>query len=315
MQNYYQILGLSNFASIGEIKNQFRKLAKMYHPDINPKSAEHFKALLKVYEILSDSYKKSQYDYKLKFYLNQQQQKANAPKQPHVRSKDVSEQELKRRQYYQEHFKKHYEQRQASNYDQVADKKTYNEFRNILIAAPVAVLLIMLLLNIWSDKPDIKVVPYKEEVVVKPVVVEVNKKKAVTGDTPYMEYFGGAKNDTVAKRSMKIKNLVGNDLIVFLFSNKKFYRSCYIENGFEVELTMLPRELSFIRIMKGNDFQYTTELPKAGVFGAFTKECVFMQTKQKISLNGYNQITLNDLFAQGFKEVKEEDFFKTGIDL
>jgi curved DNA-binding protein len=315
LQNYYQILGLRNFASLAEIKNQFRKLAKLYHPDINPGSAEHFKVLLKAYEVLSDPYKRSQFDYKLKFQLNQQQQKASAPKQPHVRSKDVTEQELKRRQYYQEHFKKHYEQSQASNFEQATDKRTYNEFRNILVAAPVAVLLIMLLLNIWSDKPQIKVVSYKEEAVMKPLKEEAFKKKAVTGDTPYMEYFGGAKIDTLAKRSLKIKNLCGSDFIVFIFSNKKFYRSCYIEDNYEVDIGMLPKELSVVRIMKGSDFQYTKELPKSGVFGAFVKDCMFMQSNQKMVLNGTNSVTFSDLLNQGFSEVDEEGFFKTGSEL
>ncbi len=64
-RNYYAILGVSRDATIDEIKKSFRKLARQYHPDMNPgdKSAEEqFKALGEAYEVLSDEGKRAQYD-------------------------------------------------------------------------------------------------------------------------------------------------------------------------------------------------------------------------------------------------------------
>lgn len=64
-RDYYEVLGLNKGASDDEIKKAYRKLAKKYHPDLNPgnKEAEtKFKELNESYEVLSDSDKKSRYD-------------------------------------------------------------------------------------------------------------------------------------------------------------------------------------------------------------------------------------------------------------
>lgn len=64
MRDYYQILGVSRGASDGEIKKAYRRLAKMYHPDVNKdKGAEEkFKEISEAYNVLSDSKKRKQYD-------------------------------------------------------------------------------------------------------------------------------------------------------------------------------------------------------------------------------------------------------------
>lgn len=64
-RDYYEVLGLSKGASDDEIKKAYRKLAKKYHPDLNPddKQAEaNFKEVNEAYAVLSDSDKKAKYD-------------------------------------------------------------------------------------------------------------------------------------------------------------------------------------------------------------------------------------------------------------
>src|SRR5215472_13276646 len=64
-QDYYELLGVSKKATAKDIRAAFRKLARKYHPDLNPgdKAAEEkFKQLQEAYDVLSDAKKRQMYD-------------------------------------------------------------------------------------------------------------------------------------------------------------------------------------------------------------------------------------------------------------
>ena len=64
-RDYYEVLGVDKNASETEIKRAYRKVAKKYHPDMNPgdkEAEEKFKEAAEAYEVLSDPEKKSKYD-------------------------------------------------------------------------------------------------------------------------------------------------------------------------------------------------------------------------------------------------------------
>jgi DnaJ-class molecular chaperone len=64
-QSLYDVLGVKRDASADEIRKAYRKLAKRYHPDLNPGKPEaeaRFKAISAAYDLLSDPEKRARYD-------------------------------------------------------------------------------------------------------------------------------------------------------------------------------------------------------------------------------------------------------------
>ncbi|MEY3866809.1 MAG: hypothetical protein RLZZ338_700 [Cyanobacteriota bacterium] len=70
-RNYYQMLDVAKDATADEIKKAYRRLARQYHPDVNPgdKTAEDtFKEINEAYDILSDAEKRAEYDRYSRFW-------------------------------------------------------------------------------------------------------------------------------------------------------------------------------------------------------------------------------------------------------
>jgi DnaJ-class molecular chaperone len=64
-KDYYKILGVEKNSSIKDVKAAYRRLARKYHPDVNPgdkSSEERFKEINEAYEVLGDKDKKARYD-------------------------------------------------------------------------------------------------------------------------------------------------------------------------------------------------------------------------------------------------------------
>lgn len=64
-RDYYEVLGVGRGASEDEIKKAYKKMARKYHPDLNPgdkEAEEKFKEVNEAYEVLSDANKKARYD-------------------------------------------------------------------------------------------------------------------------------------------------------------------------------------------------------------------------------------------------------------
>src|SRR5438067_1695043 len=72
-KDYYGLLGIKKTANADEIRKAFRKLARKYHPDVNPgdkKAEEKFKEISEANDVLSDDKKRKVYD-QFGFYSDQ----------------------------------------------------------------------------------------------------------------------------------------------------------------------------------------------------------------------------------------------------
>lgn len=150
MVNYYDILGVTNNAGLSEIKAAFRALAKVYHPDKNPNEKELFAKILKAYETLSDPSSKASYDYKLNYFQVQSKTETVSSEKKTEKTWRFDEKELKRRQYYNDYIKKHSTKSEVSA--ELEKKVNYNEFKYILLATPIAVLLFLLIMKLSAPK-------------------------------------------------------------------------------------------------------------------------------------------------------------------
>ena len=76
--DYYKVLGINEQANDEQIKQAYRKLAKKYHPDLNPgnhEAEEKFKDVVEAYEVLGDAAKRKEYDAKRKTTENRSNSK------------------------------------------------------------------------------------------------------------------------------------------------------------------------------------------------------------------------------------------------
>ena len=131
--NYYEILGVPRNATQTEIRNAYRKLAKLYHPDRN--SSEHAKTYIQLineaYETLSDPQKRSQYDQPAFTYVTQE-----TTPQP---QKDPREEQRK------ENFKRWREKERIKREEEEAYKTyAFQQFKKFNIIITVWALLLVL---------------------------------------------------------------------------------------------------------------------------------------------------------------------------
>ncbi len=145
MSNFYEILGLKIGADRLEIKSAFRRLAKLYHPDKNNKEKDKFSLILKAYKTLSDNRLRLIYDSRLN-HSNNQYNETLYKKTPNKNWK-FDERELKRRQYYNDYIKK-YEKHIKPIPKTETFKSSYNEYKYILFATPLAVALFLLIMKL-----------------------------------------------------------------------------------------------------------------------------------------------------------------------
>jgi hypothetical protein len=299
--NHYDILGLKPNAGHADIKLAFRQLAKLYHPDKNPEGIEQFEKILKAYEVLSDPVLKAAYDYKLDYHLSQAQKPA--AKAATTKTWSFDEKEMKRRQYFNENYKK--SNRTTEQYAaEMETKKSYNEYKYIFFATPIAVILFLLIMKLAMPvQPTLM----KSNV---PVQKQEEPSQLSMGDMPYANFFGGTVYDPSYTEWITVKNETGREVIVCLFTKTTFVRSFYICKDYFAQVRELPDGPLFMRYFSGKIFKFAAKLKVEEISGAFTKDPHFFKSKGPLEKDSTNAITLLPGVHKNFIETDEAAFFK-----
>lgn len=124
MKNYYSILGVTPDSSEAEIKSAYRRLARKFHPDVNPSGASRFKDITEAYEILSDAKKRLQYDTINGFFKS-----TSKSEKQHTSSKQAQSEYEKRTEEPKNSTKEKYQYNSQKNKEEFS-KKINDIFEN-----------------------------------------------------------------------------------------------------------------------------------------------------------------------------------------
>lgn len=303
MPDYYSILGLSRNASLFEIKTAFRRLAKLYHPDKNPNNPnakQMFESVLTAYEVLSNSITKRRYDNSL---LNASQNNSSIGNRTQQRTKknwDVSAEDLKQRQFYQNYYKAKTKKSSTKK-----SQQNYSDYKYVLFATPLAVGLLLLIVSILSPEPSqLKSTP--DVLIAKSDGIEESLKN---GDKPYIGFFGNIQTYNTTN-TLKINNNTKFDAVVVVYhqKTKQYIQHAYLQKGFLVEFDFLPKEGVFWKCVLGNHWNKNKILLNNKIVGGFDQTIQYQSWK-----------TAPVFFNQSFEEIQildvinEESFNKEHI--
>ena len=116
-KSFYEILGISHFSNQDEIKLAYHKLAKKYHPDINPKTGNLFKEINIAYETLSDPILRDKYDLSLKLESIVKVQEKNKNKAVKRHENKINKKSAKEQlNEINEYFRKKYEEESFTDF-------------------------------------------------------------------------------------------------------------------------------------------------------------------------------------------------------
>lgn len=280
-QDYYQLLEIRSTATAAEIKAAYRRLAKLYHPDVNAFAEEKFKLIKEAYETLINPQRRSKYDLKRNYNISQAQQKPKAAQKNY----SFTEQEIKRRQYYRQH----YGQPEKKVSPATQPKSNYRELTYLLVSIPAAVALLLLLINSY-DRPKKE----KDKAAAEPKAVSEIK----TSQSPYSSVLGPNRYDTASHSVIKIENRSGNDAIVFLTdktgNNVQHY---FMENNYELFAEHIPQGEYCLIQWQGKNFTNNGYL-FGNIIGNFKSWLEIDTFSNRISIQLYKTDTFKGILLQ-----------------
>ena len=334
MSDHYSILGLTKSATNAEIKAAYRRLVKIYHPDKNPNNPEavvKFRAIQEAYDVLSHALSRTRYDNRFSSAAYSYESPfAQAEKKQQARTKKYTftEEDLKRRQYYKEHYKQHNPKPKVNSEEQ---KKNFNEIKYIFISVPIAIALLFFIINIYNRGKEVKnedaantkalnnsLKQFADQEIKRLAdsVVQVN---IATSSEPYREVFGPAKIDKRTLQVLQVTNWANRDAVVCIVDAKtnKVVRHYFIQDNFNLYFEYLPERTYYLRNYLGSIGSFVKDKVKmkGSSVGMFAEKEQFQEYTQDtftISLSKHDTIAKNILLIKDDKKnnlIESEKFF------
>lgn len=290
-KNYYHILGLSNRATLVEIKSAFRKLAVLYHPDKNqgdPDTAEKFQEIKEAYDILINPELKKRFDSGYHYNMKYSKKESETSQSKKTRGKRYSftEQEFKNRQAFAKNYKSTHQKKAKESHETIVP---YNDFKYIMISIPLSIAILFLVINLLSKDPSHL---YKGELAVKKNIKESvgNPEKnsndlssALMGvSLPWDSIFGQQEYDSSSNRTLYIENLSGLDVVICIrnVKSKRVIRNNYIFNKNFYFIQNIPAGEYLLYAFYGKDWDKNKITTKNKKFGSFSEPKAYVLLEQ-----------------------------------
>ena len=312
MLDFYSILGLTKKASDIEIKTAFRKLVKIYHPDKNPNdpnSKKIFENILKAYNTLINPHSRKRYD---NASISNQTTIKTQPNNPRNRGQkewSTAEEDLKRRDYYKNHY-----QQVKSKTTQIKDtKNSYNDFKYILFATPIAVGLLMLIITIFSSEPKTNSTSTQSSnSFIKP---KNNLVQLTNGEQPYTSFFGNIKT-VKTNNILQINNTSEFDAVIVVFDkkNNSYIRHAYIRNSYSVEFSKLPQTGVYWKCVLGKNWNERKALFNNKIYGGFDSTVQYQNWKKMPTLFSNESVKKINILYVLEEQLKNKQYISNEID-
>jgi curved DNA-binding protein CbpA len=312
MLDYYSILGLTKNASDIEIKTAFRKLVKIYHPDKNPNdpnSKKIFENILKAYNTLINPHSRKRYDNANISNQTIIQTQQNNRRNRGQKEWSTAEEDLKRRDYYKNHY-----QQVKSKTTQIKDtKNSYNDFKYILFATPIAVGLLMLIITIFSSEPKTNstLIQYSNSFI-KP---KNNLVQLTNGEQPYTAFFGNVKTFNT-NNILQINNTSAFDAVIVVFDkkNNSYIQHAYLRYSYSIEFSKLPKTGVYWKCVLGKNWNENNVLFNAKIVGGFDSTVQYQNWKKMPTLFSDDSVKkINNLNVLE-EQLKNKQYISNEID-
>lgn len=319
MRDLYRILGVPDNATIADIKAAYRRLAKLYHPDLNPgsrSSEEKFKEILDAYTILADEDLRAQYDRKRSSGFSaafrtppfqQQQEKKKAPP---------------RKEYPPEYIEALRQRNRTRIVKQIQRRKKI--LRGMIITFG-AYLIATAVFESWlsnkREEQSLELNNRMEAQRIKDSTDAVSNHGIQNLDSPYDSIFGPGQSTWLSPNQLVVINPHSDAVICLTRIDSPYVtiRNEFIHARKKFVMKDLPNGSYIVKVYTGENWDESVTVPGGRAFGGFSSNQKFFIVKRppitliKPTYNNRNTVTTDtvriDTSGAKIRLITREEFF------